>query len=141
MRFVANADGPAPDGYEILKYTASGKHSAQIKGLGFIAFKRAAASSFALLDGEPLLYDMCVAKKSAKEDIPDRYSVIDRDLVSSLPSLTTVTSDYVFATRFLPAMGVCNLAYQPATLDRYPAKVRSFTLPCKFKLIFSYFYT
>ena len=128
MRFVANGDGPALDGYEILKYSASGKHSAQIKGLGFLAFKRAAASTFALIDGEPLLYDMCVAKKSAKEDVPDRYTVIDRDLVSSLPSLTTTTSDYIFATRFLPAMGVCNLAYQPATLDRYPAKVRKIFL-------------
>lgn len=122
---MANADGPVPEGFEVLRYTSSGKHSAQIKGHGFLAFKRADASSFALLEGQPLLYDICVAKKSAKEDIPDRYTVVDRDIIASLPTLTTVTSDLIFAIRMLPAMGVCNLAYKPATIDRYPAKVCS----------------
>ena len=120
MKFVSNPDN-LHDGFEVIKTCISGKASAQIKGLGYIAFKRAASTSHALIDGEPLLYDICVAKKSLKEEIPEKYLIVDRDV--SITMSLSIPSDLMFATRKLPAMGLCNLAYKAATVDRYPSVV------------------
>ncbi len=109
------------DGYEVLKTTVSGKAPAQIKGFGYIAFKRATSSPHAFIDGEPLLYDICVTKKSLKEEIPEKYLIIERDI--SLAMALSIPSDLQFACRTLSAMGLCNLAYKAATVDRYPRTV------------------
>jgi hypothetical protein len=121
VKFVSNPDAALVDGYEIIRSTLSGKSPAQIKGLGYVAFKRATVSSLSYIDGEPLLFDLCVARKSLKEDIPDKYLPLEKDV--SLTMSLGLSSDLIFACRILPAMGLCNLGYKPATIDRFPAKV------------------
>jgi hypothetical protein len=119
VKFVSQGE-PIPVGFELLRTTANGKQSGYIKPFGFVAIKRALADGFSLFNGEPLIYDICGLKKSYKEDIPDRYIPVERDSQGAWNSLS---SDLIFAVRYLPAMGMCNLAYEAFCLDRYPLQV------------------
>ncbi len=107
-----------PPNLEVIKTTESG-HIGFVKGLGYVAYRRAAVGPSALLHGDQIIYDLCVVKKSLKEDIPDHYVVVDRDTVG----LAGLSTDLSLCARFMPAMGICDLSYEAATLDRFPLKV------------------
>ena len=79
MKFVSNPES-AGEGFDVIRTTVSGKSPGNIKGLGFLAFRRAPKSSMTYIDGEPMLFDICVSKKSLREELPDKYLPIERDV-------------------------------------------------------------
>jgi hypothetical protein len=82
--------------------------------------------TFSFLNGEQLIFDICAVKKSLKEELPERYIPLEKDSNGVWASLSL---DWAFAARYLPAMGLCNLSYEAVTLDRYPLKDISPDLP------------
>eukprot|EP00981_Chlorochromonas_danica_P011325 scaffold3873_cov177-Ochromonas_danica.AAC.5 len=111
VRYVAPGE-VVPSGYELLRSTASGK-------------------------GSEILFDICVIKHSLKEDIPEQYYPIEKDVASSMtPSFSS--PDMVLITRKLPAMGICDLGYDASTLDRYPLQDDGMPLPVEALPVFAF---
>jgi hypothetical protein len=90
-----------------------------MKPFGFLAIKTSISDTYSYFHGEPMIHDICVVKRSAREELPERYMPVERDSQGIWSSLS---ADLTYAVRFLPAMGLCNLAYEAVTLDRYPLK-------------------
>jgi hypothetical protein len=122
MKIVFLAPGEAiPAGYEILKASVSGTASGYFKPCGYIAFKRAQARVDNFLKGDPLILYLTIMKKSSKDELPENYCAIDRAYGNF--NQFSGSNDLVFAMLPWNPIGLCDLAYLPSMLDRYPIKV------------------
>lgn len=120
LQIIFLAPGEAiPSGYELLRSTVSGSGSGYLKPWGFFAFKRTTVNSEMYLVGDPMIIDITVIKRASKEEIPEKYTAIERDGGASNPYST---NDVIYAVQSITAMGLCNLAYEANLLDRYPLK-------------------
>ena len=110
-----------PQGYELLRTIASGKSSGYIKPHGYLAIKRATVDENFALNGQEMIFDICVIKTTMKDDIPDQFFPIEKDSVGAIAAFST--HDTLFVMRKLPPMGVLDLGYAASTIDRYPLQV------------------
>ena len=85
----------------------------------FFAVKRSVVSPSANIQGYPLIDDICFIYESEGEEGPDDYILIDKCLTKK-----NNTSDRIFVSYHCrKPLGLCNLKYKAATVDRYPQKV------------------
>jgi len=89
----------------------------------WLAVKRAPAESPSnYIRGVPFIDDLCLIIESKSEEVPEKYKVTNR------PAHRGSSSSYEYvqshAVRICwhqrPAIGICDLQYESATLDRYP---------------------
>lgn len=101
--------------------------SAEIENVGALAIKRVHASETMFIQGQPLVDDICVVLMNEGEEVPEGYVSLERIPAvkesnrTAKPSQTS--SRIILAYHQRPAMGLCDLSYESATLDRYPQKV------------------
>ncbi len=128
---------PIPKGYELITKSITGLESGQIKPLGFLALKRADTSSVMFIEGEPLIDDLCLVLQPRagddieREDIPEDYQEVERCALtapinvhpSAASSVQSLVS-FIIGFHRRAAVGLCDLGYDSATLDRYPLQVR-----------------
>ena len=99
---------------------------AEIDNVGALAIKRAHASEVTFIQGEPLVDDICLVLVNEGEEVPEGYVSLER-MFSKEQSRAAKSSQgvprIVLAYHQRPAMGLCDLSYESATLDRYPQKV------------------
>ena len=88
--------------------------------------KRANTSSVRYLHSDDIIDDIQLLKKSAHEELPERFSEI-----SVLPwtqqnhhLLGRSAADVSVVMHRRAGLGLCNLVYESATIDRYPKQVR-----------------
>ena len=100
---------------------------AEIDNIGALAIKRAQASEVTFIQGEPLVDDICLVLINEGEEVPEGYVSLERLLPQKESIRGSKTSQgltkTVIAYHQRPAMGLCDLSYESATLDRYPQKV------------------
>ena len=105
---------------------------AEIDNVGALAIKRAQASEVTFIQGEPLVDDICLVLINEGEEVPEGYVSLERLLPQkdsvrgSKPSQGFAKTVIAYHQR--PAMGLCDLSYESATLDRYPQKVSNHSL-------------
>jgi hypothetical protein len=88
------------------------------------------------IEGEPLIDDLCIVLQSGpggdieREDIPDEYQEVEKCALTTPinvhPSNATGAQSqmsFVIGYHQRAALGLCDLGYDSATLDRYPLKV------------------
>jgi hypothetical protein len=116
-----------PFGFELIERSITKQYPADLENVGALAIKRATASEVMFIEGEPLVDDVCLILSNDGEEVPEGYVSLERisnvkeSLRSSKASQTAVK--IVLAYHQRPAMGLCDLSYESATLDRYPQKV------------------
>lgn len=100
---------------------------AEIDNVGALAVKRAHASDEQYIQGEPLVDDICLVLVNEGEEVPEGYVSLERISAQKDGSRSAKSaqglSRIVLAYHQRPAMGLCDLSYESATLDRYPQKV------------------
>ena len=100
---------------------------AEIDNVGALAIKRAQASEVTFIQGEPLVDDICLVLINEGEEVPEGYVSLERLLPQKEfvrgSKLSQGFAKTVIAYHQRPAMGLCDLSYESATLDRYPQKV------------------
>lgn len=84
----------------------------------------------AYITGENIIDDICLVNITLGETPPSDYIFIDKPLdTATLTTLRSVEKVHLIYHHQKP-MGICDLAFQPATLDRYPMKDhQQFPLP------------
>lgn len=110
-----------PQGFELLRTIASGKGPGYIKPHGYLAIKRATVDQNFALQGQELIFDICVLKTSMREEAPEHFYPIEKDSVGAMTAFSS--QDTLFVMRTLPPMGILDMGYAASTLDRYPHKV------------------
>ena len=110
---------PTPAGFERIVLCYGGEFSAKLANIGFLAFRRSADSNDAFIQGDSMLDDIVTILVEDGEEVPEDYVALDfsGDKTSRDHSLR-------LAFRKLPAMGLCDLRFSSALLDRYPEQVR-----------------
>jgi hypothetical protein len=116
-----------PLGFELIDRSITKMFSAEIENVGALAIKRVHASETMFIQGQPLVDDICVVLMNEGEEVPEGYVSLERIPAvkesnrTAKPSQTS--SRIILAYHQRPAMGLCDLSYESATLDRYPQKV------------------
>ena len=109
-----------PEGFEIVQTSVSGNFPGDINtatSSSFLAYKRANNGLREYFVGTPFVDDICVVIESQGEDAPEGYVVLDNYANSGPPYGDTVRIAY----RNCVPLGLCDLRYESATLERYPA--------------------
>ena len=87
--------------------------------------KRASTSDLRLLHSDPIIDDISFMKKSANEQLPEMFLEIEILPASQqnhhLNSRNAADVSVVVHTS--TGLGLCDLVYESATIDRYPKKV------------------
>jgi len=65
-----------PEGYELISATLQGNDSPSLLGRGFLAVKRANTSTVRHLHSDTIIDDIQFLKKSANEELPERFQEI-----------------------------------------------------------------
>lgn len=119
-------------GYELITSTNTGADSPSLIGRGFLAVKRADVSDVRYLHADPIIDDISFFKKSANEELPERFLEIDvlpaSQQAAHLSGRNAADVSIVYHKR--PGLGLCDLVYDSATIDRYPKQVRTIKLMC-----------
>lgn len=91
--------------------------------MGFLAIKRADISSVMFIRGEPLIDDVCCAALLEGEVLPEQF--VELQLSTSNPPSSTSGGQlsYALGCHWRSGLGLCDLSYESATLDRYPLQV------------------
>lgn len=114
-----------PEGYELISATLQGNDAPSLLGRGFLAVKRANTSSVRHLHSDTIIDDIQFLKKSMNEELPERFQEIAVLPASQqgnhLSGRNAVDCSLVLHRR--PGLGLCNLVYESATIDRYPKEV------------------
>jgi hypothetical protein len=111
-----------PAGFELLERTISNEMPGYMGDIGTIAIKRATTSDVMFVQGEPFVDDICFVLLCEGEEVPEGYVSLERHTPSSKgPPVLVDGKTLAFHQR--PAMGLCDLAYESVTLDRYPEQV------------------
>lgn len=116
LAFFHTVESIPPD-YHVLKSTISGNGSGYLRPWGYLAIKRASIAANSVIDGDPLILDIAVARQAEGETIVERYSPIERENGGINPY---TLQDVVFMMKTAPAMGICDLSFKATVLDRYP---------------------
>jgi hypothetical protein len=115
-----------PEGYELVSGAHTGSDATSLLSRGFIAFKRANATDLRLWKSDPIIDDITFIKKSAGEQLPERFLEIEvvpaSQQFNHLQGRNAADISVVFHRR--PGLGLCDLVYNSATTDRYPKTVR-----------------
>ena len=123
-----------PAGYELITNSISGHYSAYMSEyFGYIAVTRSTGSALEYLRGKAFIEDIQVVVFVQGEDIPERYMEVEhvvetKSLSSTMAAAMTgaklpkeVDLNVVaIAYRLTEPVGLCDLHYEAATLDRYP---------------------
>lgn len=114
----------------IIKSLCPESHPDTINNPTRIAVKRASADASALIHGEKIVDDICLVNVSLGETPPSDYIVVDQSLdTATLTTLRSVERVHLIY-HHQPPMGICDLPFQPSTLDRYPMRDhQQFPLP------------
>ena len=108
-----------PEGYEIIGGSVCGNTDTHVAESYFFAVKRSTAIPAAYLQGYPIIDDICFIFESEQEEAPDDYVVLDKCLIKKSNSSHRIFVSY----HVRKPIGLCNLKYKAATVDRYPQKV------------------
>lgn len=125
-----------PKNMELIVESLSTKHSAYISGLGYMAIARASESAMAYMIGQSFIDDVTLVLYSDEEDIPYMYHSADkyyREEKSFAAQFSAVTGfgkkknkdEYDdpgigIAFHLRSGIGLCDIHYETACLDRYP---------------------
>jgi hypothetical protein len=115
---------PVPEGYEVIDKSISGEsffENGSSVPRTRLAVRRASSSNSTIILGEPLIDDICIINRSLNEFEPEDYVVVDRCLQSPK---TWAGDDMLIAYHKREPLGLCDLKYESATLDRFPHDVR-----------------
>lgn len=117
-----------PEGYELISATLHGNDAPSLLGRGFLVIKRANTSSVRHLHSDTIIDDIQFLKKVANEELPERFheiSILPASQQSNhLTGRNAAECSLVMHRR--PGLGLCNLVYESATIDRYPKEVKLF---------------
>lgn len=105
-----------PIGFELLDTSFSGKYSGSFDTQGFLAVSRADISSAMFLEGQHILTDVIIALESKWMEVEEEYLSVGKVGVLHQKQ----KGKYALAYSRCPAMGICDLIYDSATVDRYP---------------------
>lgn len=112
-----------PTGYEAIEKSISGEaffeNGSSIPRTR-LAVRRADANHSMLIEGMPLIDDIVIINRSLGEFEPEDYVVIDRCLQQPK---TWSGDSMILAFHKREPLGLCNLKYESATLDRFPQHV------------------
>lgn len=111
-----------PVGYELIKSSPSGLESALLKGMGYLAVRRADTSSVMFIEGEPLLDDLCVVLRAKGEELPEGYREVEKSTYHAAGAQSAANAAHQFSIGYhqRAPVGLCDLGYDSATLDRFP---------------------
>ena len=119
---------PIPEGYELISSAHSGNEAPSLLSRGFLVIKRADTSSVRHLHANEIIDDIQFLKKSANEQLPERFQEI-----SVLPWMQENyhlhgrnAAEYSIVLHRRAGLGLCNLVYESATIDRYPKQVNKY---------------
>jgi hypothetical protein len=120
---VVYAGESVPEGFEAIEKSISGEsffdNGSSIPRTR-LAVRRADASHSMLIEGNPLVDDICIINRSLGEFEPEDYVIVDRCLQQ--PKFWG-GDNMVIAYHKRDALGLCDLKYESATLDRFPQEV------------------
>ena len=112
-----------PESYEVIEKSISGEgffeNGSSIPRTR-LAVRRADGSKSMIIKGMPLIDDIVVINRSLKEYEPEDYVIIDRCLQQPK---TWGGDSMILAYHKREALGLCDLKYESATLDRFPQQV------------------
>lgn len=115
-----------PEGYEVIEKSISGEAFLE-NGSGVprtrLAVRRANGSHSVLIEGMPLIDDIVIINRSLNEFEPEDYVIIDRCLQQPK---TWSGYNMILAYHKREPLGLCDLKYEAATLDRFPHEVSLF---------------
>lgn len=126
-----------PLGFEVIEKSFSGEHIADLNRgsmTTMVAIKRSPVNNTIYIYGTPLIDDICLVISSKDEDIPEGYVCIEKNLHKGL------NGDKVFlAYHQIGPIGLCDLGYESATIDRYPlVDNKNFVLPVNELAMFTF---
>ena len=113
-----------PKGFELLQTSISGANMADfnvnsIHITSFIAFRRCVNDCENFVKGKPFIDDVLFVNVSLGEQAPLGYEVVERNINKGGPA---GTDEVYLSYRRRRPMGICDMAYRPHTLDRFPRK-------------------
>ena len=112
-----------PEGLEVLGGYVCGHTDITLAEQYFIAVKRSVVNSQANIQGYPIIDDICFVCESEGEQEPseDAYVMLDMCLTKKSGSALRIFIGY----HSRKPMGLSNVKYEAATVDRYPQQVSS----------------
>jgi hypothetical protein len=116
-----------PRGYEVIRMSVTGKNVADLNVMSttsstYLAFRRCVNDVENFIRGRPFIDDIIFLNFSQGDELPCGYTLVDRNINKGAPNGT----DEVFlAYRKRAPVGICDMAYEAATLDRYPRQDHS----------------
>jgi hypothetical protein len=87
-----------------------------------IVIKRAPDDDYVFSHGHAFVDDVCVVNLSEEETAPEEYRTIDQ-LMGGNSRGSSVGDKVMLSYHHRPALGICNIPFEAATLDRYPRQV------------------
>ncbi len=129
---LAHADAIMPDGYDVVGRSISGRPVAQLGcGLGYVCFKRANMSEISFVQGESMIDEITVISVANGEELPDNFKeikVLKAPQTSKLLSAYTSSSssnnnnasEVIIGYHLRAPIALANIAFEAATIDRYP---------------------
>lgn len=118
---------PTPVGFELLRNSISGAESSQLRQLGYLAIKRADTSSVMFIQGEPMIDDICcLMRPGTAEELPTGYVMVEKTAYPNNATAAAAAAGqpyFALGYHVRSPVGLCDLRYESATLDRYPAQV------------------
>ena len=114
-----------PFGYEIIAESIGRIHSAYLRPLGFLIIKRAdvSSSSYSIF-GFSMVHDFCIAVQD--EELIEGYTpLIWLEHSKSQEKSEEAKCNVQLGFKKSPPVGICDLTYEHATLDRYPYEVET----------------
>lgn len=120
-----------PDGYDVVGRSISGRPVAELGcGLGYVCFKRANTSEISFIAGESMIDEVTVISVANGEELPDNFKeikVLKAPQTSKLlPSYATsssnsnTSSEVIIGYHLRAPIALANIAFEAATVDRYP---------------------
>jgi hypothetical protein len=125
-----------PENYELVPGPLLGSDSASLIGRGFLVVKRADTSDARYLKASPMVDDITFIRKSSGDQLPERFLEVDMlPAAYAAPHMIGKNApDILLVCHTRPGLGLCDLVYESATVDRYPKEVgRFFYMLCCFK--------
>ena len=112
-----------PKGFELINKSVSGNNSAFLNPIGYLAIKRAPLSDLQYIRSSPYI-DSIIIVLGNEDEIPDHYyrvkSVLTTINNKSIPLV--IINNIHLAVHIGTPLGICDLSYEYATIDRYPLK-------------------
>lgn len=118
--------GVVPPGFELISKSISGENIAYLNPIGYIAIKRAKNKKISYLYGYQLIDDFQIVLYNENEYPPENYLEVD----TIFPVMTAGKHDKEEAKSVMlvynlrSPMGLLDISYDSATIDRYPLVVR-----------------